>query len=165
MTDMEIPAAAIDAGAAVLNDWFEVPMSGPDCVTEVLRAALPHLLTEVKSMCETAGEFGRAIGREEALEQAVVEIEAASAGMYYGDQHALHEAVEIIRNMASQPAGYGSAGLTASSRHPGVPEDTKPPQERSCDCYKLPRASDGVLRHHPTKCELIPEPKPECRYE
>lgn len=55
------------------------------------------------------------------------------------DEHRVHTAemvaaalphlLEIARNLPSQPPEATSNGLTASSRHPGTPEDTKPPQE------------------------------------
>lgn len=43
MTHPEIPEEAVAAVAAVLNDWFDVPVSAPAVSREALTAALPHL--------------------------------------------------------------------------------------------------------------------------
>jgi hypothetical protein len=105
-------------------------------------SSFPHLLTEVKSMCETAGQVGYALGRKEAAGEIRSEIAALPThhpdGLPLIARDIRHAAAQIARRVwmgestqdaswdAPQPA---SNGLTASSRHPGTPEDTKPPQE------------------------------------
>lgn len=170
MTDMEIPQAALEAAAA--QQWVEVwsdllPWEGvseaekDECrrsATAVLEAALPHLLTEVKSMCETATAVALKLGRQEAAMEAATAIRSGmhakcASGHYAICEvcHAPKEAAHLAEavgsddlcdciigpnhtradhaSLLSRFPGATSNGLTASSRHPGTPEDTKPPQE------------------------------------
>lgn len=137
MTDMEIPQAAIEAAAMAIGDMYEHPPDDyrPDA-RHALEAALPHLLTEVKSMCETATAIALALGRKAATEEIQERLRFLGihvdiidgqerCGCIIGPDHTRADHA----NLSSRPPQVTSNGLTASSRHPGTPEDTKPPQE------------------------------------
>lgn len=138
----EPPAAAKKAAANRLYAyrWEGDPTEGQfvsermdeceEVASLLLTAALPHLLTEVKSMCETATALGLTLGRKEAGAEAAKWIEdhhgpdpsPASPTWWAGYSEAQQDCARIVRDMASQPPQPVSNGLTASSRHPGTPE-------------------------------------------
>lgn len=91
MTTTEIPRPAAEALAKALreNGWQKTtnrlcwetsrPTTRERHMTEaysLIAAALPHLLTEVKSMCETATALGLALGRKEMLREVLERLEA-----------------------------------------------------------------------------------------
>lgn len=117
----------------------QIDMTCPACgdaaakVKAVLTAALPHLLTEVKSMCETAAAVALKLGRQEALTEIADEmaVEQDDERLSYVTLQTDRETWGILQaaKTSSQPPGAASNGPTASSRHPDTPEDTKPPRE------------------------------------
>jgi hypothetical protein len=180
----EIPDAAVEAAIAAFDGQAErigavddAVGQYRDCMYAALSAALPHLLTEVKSMCETATALGLALGRKEMLVEIAARLRpalyASDDGTEFAHTHPEHEGepecpacwVEHIRQALREVPLRGrrpvSNGLTASSRHPDTPENPEAAESafpRGCDCYKLPRAADGLLRHH---ANCVTQPNPE----
>lgn len=148
MTDMEIPQAALEAAALGIHCRLSIGRgnfiggqrptpTSDDLASAALEAALPHLLTEVKSMCETATALGLALGRKEAadlIRQLHKPLPPNVPGSYCPECHVMWPCPTTkdcwrIASPSSQARQPVSNGLTASSRHPGTPGDTKPPQE------------------------------------
>lgn len=157
MTDTEIPQAAAPKiyYCPTAGDIEMQPGGGFDVCCEHPELHQPLLFaTEVKSMCETATALGLALGRKQALVDAEAAILAfdydrlASVGLV-ADVRTVHPALaKIVRDMASQPPGAISNGLTASSRHPGTPEDTKPPQEATRKKPRCPNCNSDRYRDY-----------------
>lgn len=179
MTDMEIPQEVVRVADRAYWDKYGtqgvVELEDGDAESLVsmraaLEAVLPHLLTEVKSMCETATAVALKLGRQEAAEEIAAAIdlkrdqrsydetvgewsEVSRGGVLLG----LKEAAAIARSMSSRLQEAASNGLTASSRHPGTPEDTKPPQAAVPDL--TPEHRQRLLRvpTHDADGNRIPE--------
>lgn len=70
------------------------------------------------------------LGRKEAGEEIAVAIEDASAQIYYGDRHQLHEAAEVARQYARDAA---TSGRTDPTGTPSRPQDSQAGSERLPD--------------------------------
>lgn len=221
MTEIEIPVAAIEAGAEAYWEserytdfepaWEELCQTDGDTPEVyrrhsrcVLAAALPHLnskatvcicrtvalsgwdtvqqvvdprcpihseptftASEVKELTTTATAVALALGRKEALEEVAAAIIAHRDADDSTREFRLGLSIgaKFARDMASQPYHPASNGLTAGPASPSTPEESVPAESafpRGFDCYKLPRAADGVLRHH-ANCVIQPDlpPTPE----
>lgn len=176
----EIPEAALTAAGQALADEAGL---GNECGFDArwrrrtagfaITAALPHLnpeptftASEVKELTKKATEVALALGRREAFGEVAAAMEAGAALCPPGPtRDALEQTARNFRNLASQPHEVAPEPLTPPTGHsdlPPTPEAGRNRMPASCDCYKLPRATDGVLRHHP-KCSHATLDLPEGR--
>lgn len=86
------------------------------------------MTTDVGALLDQAYMQGRREAADEIADALKLRRDEARADEQRG-WPLLTEAAVIARNIGSQPPQPVSNGLAASSRHPGTPEDTKPPQE------------------------------------
>jgi hypothetical protein len=151
MSEAPITGVAVAAAVKVYEARRAAGDSSSQAMREALNsAALPHLLTEVKSMCETASKVGLNLGREEGRAEAQGEcaamLEDRASGLAGSETaHVLLGLGQTIRNIASRPRQGVSNGLTTPGGHPDLPEDPKPPQEPSDFIQPWPRIHQAQL--------------------
>lgn len=101
-----------------------------------LAAALPHL----RPLFETATKVALELGRKEALKEVADEM-----GVVQDDPRIGYVTLQT---------DHGTWRTLMAARDIGPkPQDS----EVECSCYKLPRAEDGLLRHH-SRCPNRPRP-------
>lgn len=165
-------------------DWQPTP-SGPSFTASELKERLETATAVALALGrkEAGEEIAEAI--ESAAHAKGLQVPIRDLGMLPTARQAFIDAATIARDIASRPSQAAPEPLTAPTGHSdpsGMVGGSKTPPRRDatypmdepltgamkralapdyeCSCYKLPRAEDGVLRHHP-ECPNRPADLPE----